>query len=279
MKRSGRAYAKSTVGICLILIALAVVMAPAVTESIESAQKRVCAQNLGILGRAFQLYTADYGRFPFGGNLDGLRDRPYMGDWVWFDGVWAAPGPYLWNNPSYPWTWRMNPSKGSIWRYTDQRKETYICPADAHAINPHVTRVENSYGTFGLSYSMNFNILWAAYGDYGTNQQGKDANGNPIILPARVSDIIKPDQTMLLSEQWSGGTHPAWKNYTTTGPIFDGVFRWWQSVATVRHGGGGNYLMIDGHVQWTKAEDQRSLNVFRAGNPTSPTFFSYPATP
>lgn len=274
---------RQVAAVSAILVVLAAVLAPAITDSVLQMQWKTCAGNMGVLSRAFLMYVNDNnGRFPQGGDLGSLNsgyrtvpdpNKPgsYLkmpvpsGDWVWFDGMWMGTGPFLWNNPSQPWSWKMNPSKGSIWPYTDRRPETYMCPADINAADPHST----TRGPFGLSYSMNHNILMAAYGDTGSYYS----------IPALITELADPSATVLLAEGWYGGTHNAWKGFTHSGPTFDGVFRWWQAATCARHWGGANFSFCDGHVGWVTASDQRGLSYFRDGRVANPQWFSCPATP
>jgi prepilin-type processing-associated H-X9-DG protein len=258
---------KEIVAVSAIVLVVGAVVAPALTGSIEDIQQERCLSNLRTLAQAFKLYTTDNnGRFPGGGGLDRLRTHGQYnnrdGAWVWFDGMWGGSGGYYYNNPSEPWTWKINPEKGSIWPYTDQKRETYICPADWHAQNPRIT----NQGAFGLSYAMNSNLLYPGFGD------------TPLTdVPVFFSNLVAPEKTVLLSEQWPGKNHPSWKQYTDLGPMFDGVFRWWQSTPMARHGNGCNFAMCDGHVEWVKTEDQRSLVFYVNGKPvTNQAYWTIP---
>lgn len=267
MKRHKALSIREIVVLSIIFVVFAAVIAPAITDSLLQMQWRTCAGNMGVLARAFLLYAADNnGRFPAGGSLDAPSQqggRP-NGAWVWFDGMWYSGGGsgYHYNNPSEPWSWRMNPSKGSIWPYTDRNNQTYICPADIHAQDPHCT----VYGAFGLSYSLNSNIIWAAYGDMSSNNS-----------PALVSDLNDPNATVLLAENTNSpkAVSPFFKGITRTAPQFDGIFRWWQSAPGTAHWGGSNFAFCDGHVGWVAVADQKNLAFYRNGRPADPRYFTF----
>jgi prepilin-type processing-associated H-X9-DG protein len=259
---------REIVAVSIILIVLAAIVAPAVSDSIQQLQWKTCASNMAILAQAFQLYTNDNnGRYPQGGDLDGLRNgRTYKdmsgkvirtvtpaqmpdGDWIWFDGTWTASGGFNYNNPPPPWTWRVNPSKGSIWRYTDKRAETYMCPTDIAASDPHGT----VYGRFGLSFPLNASIITPDYGDYGGN------------TPAFTWEIADPSHVVLLAECGSPIV-PTPGSSPVRVSAFDGAYRWWQYAPVPIHWGGANFAFCDGHVGWTSIYDWKHLAFYRKGH-------------
>ncbi len=67
------------IAIIAVLAALAV---PAVARALDNGKRAACVSNLSVLGKAFQLYTADQGQFPQKGQQpqDWLYDlKPYLG--------------------------------------------------------------------------------------------------------------------------------------------------------------------------------------------------------
>lgn len=258
---------REVLAVSTILIVLAAVMVPAFTDSLEQLQQKTCFGNLGVLARAMLLYVNDNNsRFPNYDDCVGswhkdLRGQEIVG-WVGYDGNAPAwPGGFNYSNPCHPWGWRVNPSKGSLWPYTDGNDKTYMCPSDTWAVSPRATTFRRG---FGLSYQVNNNIFSPDYGDTSSHHWIDDSLGHHVgEMPALLSDIVTPSSTVLLGENWEN-RYVNWIHATQC-PPFDGILRWWSCASTLRHLGGGNYAMCDGSVRWVQAADYRSLIFYRDG--------------
>jgi prepilin-type N-terminal cleavage/methylation domain-containing protein/prepilin-type processing-associated H-X9-DG protein len=277
MRRKGFTLIELLVVIGIIAI-LAAILFPVFASAREKAKQSSCLNNMGQLTKAFKMYLDDYsGRYPLSGCADWTRDgtpNPFPhgprvngpgGSWIWFDGKYASSGSFYYNNPSPPWTWKVNPSLGSMWGYTNKSRKIYVCPSDKHSMQSNWTR----FGGFGLSYTLNSSLL-----DIGNT---KDTPG---AVPAFESEIIRPAKTVLLADSGDG----SWSNQREfTGanggnpvrtPCFDGNFRWWQEAPTPVHVGGQNWSFCDGHVKWLSLKQWRTLVFYRNGRLPDPSDFT-----
>jgi prepilin-type N-terminal cleavage/methylation domain-containing protein len=266
-KRNGFTLIELLVVIAIIAI-LAAILFPVFTSAREKAKQSSCLNNMSQLAKAFRMYLDDSnGMYPGGAGVwwPSAVGRS-QGDWVWFDGKWSQPSPGAGFDYSVrkPWPWRINPSLGSLWKYTNKSRKIYICPSDRHAVDSKWT----TYGTgFGLSYTMNCALVEdeAAYGDKSTGS-----------TRAIESQLLKPTKTVMLVDQGDGSIdhNPAveanlQKYYNGLAPAIDGSFGWFYAGPTSVHNGGQNWVFCDGHASWKNLKQFRTLAFRRDGIPGS----------
>jgi prepilin-type N-terminal cleavage/methylation domain-containing protein/prepilin-type processing-associated H-X9-DG protein len=289
--RKGFTLIELLVVIAIIAI-LAAILFPVLAKAREQARQSACLQNMSQLGKAFRMYLDDSnGRYPPIGNLDWFRDGAPAnansnggaitrypggnpgGSWIWFEGQWNVRtygGGYLYVNPgpppSYPWSWRCDPSKGSLWKYTSKSRKIFVCPSDAHSNVAWWCNAAGKRGGFALSYSMNNNVYTCVYQDTGSTS-----------CPGFESEFAAPTKTVLLADQGDGTrtTHPPIAareqemNIQIRCSVYDGNFRWWEHGPAVAHNGGGNWLFCDGHAKWLPLKGWKNLRFRRDGKPTT----------
>jgi prepilin-type processing-associated H-X9-DG protein len=206
-----------------------------------------------------------------GGDIYVTRTGP-RGDWVSFKGTFTAAtgGSHV---QGIPWKWYADIPGGSIWRYTNKSKRLYVCPSDRHSVDSRWT----VKGGFGLSYTLNFNLVYPQYG-------GNPNKENPGAIPAFESEVVRSSKTVLLADHGDGSinkdpqfatafaAHPELNNRTAA---FDGLYRWWQEAPTPVHNGGQNWVFCDGHAKWFNLKQWKTLVFYRSGNP--PNYWTNPA--
>jgi prepilin-type N-terminal cleavage/methylation domain-containing protein len=259
--RSGFTLIELLVVIAIIAI-LAAILFPVFVSAREKARQSTCLNNMGQLGKAFRMYIDDNnGMFPhYAGVWEPIQNPGGRsdGDWVWFDGRWGG-GTFDYSVKP-PWPWKVNPAKGSLWKYTNKSYKLYICPSDSHAVRANFTK----YGGFGLSYTMN-----SALGENESSYGDTSATS----WRATEMELVRPSKTVMLADQGDGCRNydPAiQKNldpYNGLTPCIDGAFGWFYAGPSAVHTGGQNWVFCDGHAQWRTLKQFRDLAFFRDGRP------------
>jgi prepilin-type N-terminal cleavage/methylation domain-containing protein/prepilin-type processing-associated H-X9-DG protein len=274
MRRKGFTLIELLVVIAIIAI-LAAILFPAFVSAREKARQSACLNNMGQLTKAMKLYLDDFnGRFPSAGALDIFRANGQYnnkdGSWMWFKGAWTSPGPYLYTNPGPPptkkWTWAAEPSRGSLWKYTNKSRKIFVCPSDKHSVVSYWC--SGTLGLFGLSYDINSNLT-------GTNYY-EDISSNG---PSFESEVMRSAKTVLFADHGDGSMNDQSQFAAANGgavrsPCFDGAYRWWQEAPTAVHTGGQNWSFCDGHVKWYALKQWRTVTFLRSGKPLKPGYFS-----
>jgi prepilin-type N-terminal cleavage/methylation domain-containing protein/prepilin-type processing-associated H-X9-DG protein len=254
-KHDGFTLIELLVVIAIIAI-LAAILFPVFVNAREKARQTSCLSNMSQLGKAFRMYLDDNnGLYPGVAPLEWLTTTSNVtGSWVWFDGSW--PGTNV--TPPVPSrSWQMNPSKGSIWPYTNKSRKLFVCPSDTQAIQ------KASNGTpWGLSYSMSWGM------NYYPPPSG---TGHPLTDRAPDSAIVRPTKTVLLVDEGAGAMNITTNSHGTITPQGDGCFRYWQASPAVVHTGGCNISYCDGHAKWIKQDMFVSL-IYRTDGVPSPGF-------
>lgn len=263
-----------------IIAILAAILFPVFVNAREKARQTTCLSNMKQLGAAFKMYLDDSNsRYPCSASVydQWTHPRDPKGAWIWFKGTW--PGNWDWP-PQTPWQWRVDPSGGSLWRYTNKSRMLYICPSDAHSNSKRCTL----YGGFGLSYCVNQSIFEVqdGYGEQSPKTPMVDANGQIIpksCQPALESEIVKSTKTVLLADTGDGSLNdfaktpapPGGRDHMT--PSTDGVYGWFLEAPTAVHVGGQNWLFCDGHAKWFTLKQWHTLIWYRDGQVTDPKWF------
>ncbi len=283
MRRKGFTLIELLVVIAIIAI-LAAILFPAFVGAREKARQASCISNLSQLTKSMKMYLDDWQqRYPgpgvlnemalWGGNAGGNRN----GSWMWFKGTWTNTGGFWYNNPGPPptvkWTWRAEPSWGSLWRYTNKARKIYVCPSDKHSKVGWWT----NQGLFALSYDVNSSLVASVPSDYGGRENVGSALGT-----AFDSEVVRPTKTVMFADHGDGSLNRNPTFLAKTGltevqtPCFDGMYRWGQEAPTPVHTGGQNWSFCDGHVKWLSLKQYRTISFFRSGNKHKDTDFSNP---
>jgi len=227
----------TTVAILGILTAL---IFPAVGKLRSSSDLGKCASNLRQISMAFQNYAQEN---------DGLYPAPRGG--TWGDPA-RNPTGYTWQVEIAPYT-TAPLAANNVYALKDvpPGKNAQYCPGYLRLYPSYIAIRDN--GIDALGYGMNLNL----------NVGGKDINfGNParINLRFKAINIVKPSTAILLGDSSNSRLDVTgdWGKTTPTSSLPEG-YTW---GAPSRHGGKGNYLFADGHVEALTTEQARPLLAF-----------------
>lgn len=259
MKKHGFTLIELLVVIAIIAV-LAAILFPVFVNAREKARQTSCLSNMEQLGKAMRMYVDDWGYYPGVAPLEWLQQFASPGNktgsWVWFDGSWNGVHPDSIANAS----WSVNPTKGSLWRYTNKSRKIYVCPSDEHA------RIKTATGKpFGLSYSLSWGL------NYYPPPAG---NGHPEIERCPDAAIVKSSKTVMFVDEGAGTVNitPNPQVHGKVTPQGDGCFRYWQASPTAVHTGGCNFAFCDGHAKWVKQERFETLIYRSDGVPSDFTY-------
>jgi prepilin-type N-terminal cleavage/methylation domain-containing protein/prepilin-type processing-associated H-X9-DG protein len=269
-----------------IIAILAAILFPVFVNAREKARQTSCLSNMSQLTKSFKLYIDDNNsRYPCSAGIDEYYAHASdpRGAWVWFKGTWNSPD-WKWADNT-KWLWCVDPSKGSIWRYTNKSSRLYICPSDRHSNSSACT----VFGGFGLSYGVNMS-LWGVFNhagqgheDQGSFTKYTDPDGIVRYKSATEADIVKPSKTVLLADTGDGSFNsyahtPTWPGMrVNTTPSTDGGYGWFLEAPTAVHCGGQNWSFCDGHVKWYSLKQWHTLIWYRDGRATPADQFDNPS--
>lgn len=192
-----------------VLVAL---LLPALQSAKDKARQSVCKSNLKQLGTAFSLYTdAHRGAFPASGST---FYGPHPEDWIW---------------------WQTNRiiEKSAIAAFlsTALTKKLLSCPSDTL-----VRQTPSSVSTNGYyQFSFTFNSIWPTNNSENlgmatiitTNRTALRFRMEQIKSPANKIMLLEEDQATITNGRWTPRANPV----------------------TTRHGGKGDAVFADGHVE------------------------------
>jgi prepilin-type N-terminal cleavage/methylation domain-containing protein/prepilin-type processing-associated H-X9-DG protein len=224
MSRSPKGFTLIELLVVIAIIAiLAAILFPVFAQARAKARQAMCLSNVKGLGLAFTLYVQDY-------------DETYPPT------DYDLPGPVR-----VTWTTLVNPyikASGDT-ENKGQRKSIFVCPSIDQAVpDPTWEALNGAVGSRGLlSYGTNNNLI---------------AQGRGLVLPAvpavkSMAAVGSPANLVLLCENL--GTVPDWNGRDDGG--YDGLNRNTQQfyLSRMRHSGGANYALADGHAKWYRAPD------------------------
>lgn len=212
VRRSGFTLIELLVIIAIIAI-LAAILFPAFLAARDQGKRAACLSNLRQLSSAMRLYADDNGKLP---QAAPEYSNFAMVDWCGCAKVFSAD---------------VDPSRGSIWRYTSKSRALYRCTADIGIKAEHITGKPTDYP---LSYAMNS------------------------FLKLRSIDSMKARTTKVLLLIHQG------RDSIDNGDFaYNAVYDLPRSV----HGKGTNLSYVDGHARWASYESLLSEATSGAWNP------------
>lgn len=220
-RRDGFTLIELLVVIAIIAI-LAAILFPVFAGAKERGRQASCCANLKQLTMALFEYTDDNNGFmPVGSGR-------YF---YWF----GQPNAIEWTGMSSDaadWPCRVDPSKGSLWKYV-HNKAVYNCPSDKDIPNwPAGFDASHKIYNFGLSYSLNWDLGIMSYA-------GPPARTVCLstAVAGRTSKVL-----MLIHERRGDDGNAVGIN--------DGWFGWPGDVFSKIHYDGTTCSYADGHVKW-----------------------------
>jgi len=225
MRRTGFTLIELLVVIAIIALLLSILM-PALHRVKEQGQRAVCLSNLRQLTTAWIMYA------------DSNDDNLVNGDTGEYSNIHRNETPWVLND----WQSGMTESQkkdaiieGALWSYCSSMK-IYKCPMVNKVIRTAST-VEKVFRTYAVVDSMNCK-------DWPT--MGVDMIKKRIDIPQPTYRIVFLDD---------GGTSPAAMGGWT---VYVQDEKWWDPPP-VRHGDGTNFSFADGHSEYHKWEDSRTI--------------------
>ena len=232
-----------------IIAILAAILFPVFGRARENARRTACLSNMKNLGLAFAQYTQDYDeRFP---NTSGDNGA----------GLPSVLGPYSQKIQSYSGTNGTN-----IW----------TCPSDT------VTRVP-MFGTYAAGQEIpkqSYNVtFWTSTN--AANRAAWPGDSTNYGIGRAISAFPDSSNTFLLTEERNEGAilgqnHPGVKRPASGGTLTNAGFFSQDCIdanctrfAPAAHLQGWNYLYVDGHAKWNRAERTIGQGVNNSGNNTA----------
>jgi prepilin-type N-terminal cleavage/methylation domain-containing protein/prepilin-type processing-associated H-X9-DG protein len=240
-KRNGFTLIELLVVIAIIALLMALLM-PALERAREQAQRMVCLNNLKQLMLAWDFYNDDNE-----GKLVNGDTEEYTGSY--------NPGGFHYNEHAWVLNdWRNNPT-------LDQKKDAII----NGALYPYVKNVK----VYSCPTLLAGNVRTYALAD-SMNCKGWD---NYRVMLKHINEIHYPHEmiTFLDDGGTAGATLGGWTLYSI---YSTGNDRWiWWDPPPIRHGDGTTFAFVDGHVEYWKWEDDRTIEwglLMRAFSPPQP---------
>jgi len=223
--RSRKAF--TLIELLVVIAIIAILMAilfPVLSKAKEQGKRIVCLGNLRQLTLAWNLYADDYDGRIVNGNAH-VKSPENPGPWVEQETSWPA------SDPSNPNDQRINGIKnGTLFRYIKNVK-LYRCP----------TGVRGEVLTYAIVDRMNGHNEM-------TDQTGKRLTLRTDIRPNPTMQIVFIDEGLATPASWT-----VW--------YYEEL--WWDKI-TCRHGDGTNFGFADGHSEYWKWKDPRTVKIGRS---------------
>lgn len=231
-----------------ILIILAVIAIPVFGGVRQKAESAQCQGNLRSISTALNAYVADHN-----GSLIPAMVYAYNrngGGWYSPDkregGYWyTVLDPYV--NPEIAMSTDPNVyrnDKRDVWplKTRAQHAKWQLCPGK----RPKESGYGDDYKAIGYGWNA------GAFGSTTDTANSSFNNGNnPTAIDARMASVQSPATTVIIGDSKDAeDTFQAYQNqYIYESPTAGGV-----ATRPKRHSGGGNFLFLDGHIEWITPE-------------------------
>lgn len=207
----------------------------------QKMQSMACQTNLRTISTALHAYVADHD-----GKLIPAATYVYEGK----GGSWYSPDksvgghwytqldPYV--NPGIDTERSMKADKRDVWPLATRAKyaKWQLCPAK----NPKLLGNADDYKVVG--YGWNTKGFGITTRETAEGQQDPSATGGE---NSRMSQVEKPGATIIIGDSKDADDSSlAYQNQY----LYEGL----SSTRPSRHSGGGNYLFLDGHIEWITPE-------------------------
>jgi prepilin-type processing-associated H-X9-DG protein/prepilin-type N-terminal cleavage/methylation domain-containing protein len=217
---------------------LAALVFPALGKLRATSDSGKCVSNLRQISAGFQSYAQEN---------DGLYPAPRGG--TWGDPA-RNPTGYTLQVEIAPYT-TAPLAANNVWALKNvaPSKNAQYCPSYLRLYPSYIAVRDN--GIDALGYGMNLNL----------NVAGKDINfGDRINLRFKAINITKPATSILIGDSSNARLDVTdnWKKTAPSSSLPEG-YTW---GAPTRHGGKGNYLFADGHVEALTTEQARTQLAF-----------------
>lgn len=224
-----------------ILAILSAIAVPTFSNARQKAQSIACQGNLRTISTALHAYVADHdGRLipamVYAYNRDGggwySADRREGGFW------YTVLDPYV--NPGIDTERDMRADKRDVWPLATRAKyaQWQLCSGK----NPKLLGLADDFKAIGYGWN-------AAYFGSTTDSANPSYNsGNNVkAIDSRMSQVERPGSTVIIGDSKDADdTFQAYQNqYLYESEMAGGV-----NIRPKRHSGGGNYLFLDGHIEW-----------------------------
>lgn len=227
-----------------ILIILAVIAIPVFGGVRQKAESAQCQGNLRSISTALNAYVADHN-----GSLIPAMVYAYNrngGGWYSPDkregGYWyTVLDPYV--NPEIAMSTDPNVyrnDKRDVWplKTRAQHAKWQLCPGK----RPKESGYGDDYKAIGYGWNA------GAFGSTTDTANSSFNNGNnPTAIDARMASVQSPATTVIIGDSKDAeDTFQAYQNQY----IYEGL----PATRPKRHSGGGNFLFLDGHIEWITPE-------------------------